>query len=153
VKTDKKRDALGHREGCLYYDARTGPPADPSSAYVDLFCDCHESDAPEVGANGTDVIWPAHWTEAEARYWRYQHGILRRGETPPYICPRCRDEHWTCIEHGKPLGHDDCRDLAGSCPVSNPRGKDAKDPTLTPRKSLADSLPKGIEVDISWQDI
>jgi hypothetical protein len=84
LERERKIDALGHRRGCLYFDDKAAPSADPNNQYVDLFCDCHENDMPEIGANGTDVVWPADWTEQEAMVWRRRNSILRDsgGDTP-----------------------------------------------------------------------
>lgn len=143
--SERKWEAQGHRAGCSHYSDEA-PTADPNSTHMDLFCDeCHDHQEPTIGPNGTDVSWPAHWTEAEARYWRHLHGILRPGDTAPAACPRCNDEHWLCIDHGKPMGHGACRDEAGPCPVSNPL---ADDPGLTPAADLDRSLPKGFEIGI-----
>lgn len=67
--------------------------------------------------------------------------------SPPIeVCPKCQNERWICQTHGKPMGHDTCRDEAEPCPACNPL---ADDPTLKPSLGLPKSLPDGFNVDIS----
>jgi hypothetical protein len=135
VKTGMKRNVLGHVKGCIHYDAQAIPNAGPNSAYVDLFCDCHDNYLPEIGANGSDVIWPKGWTEPEACFWRAWKGILRQGDSAPDICPRCKGTEFVCQNHptgawGAPSMQDDGPGVP--CPVSSEEAEDAGSP---PRSS------------------
>jgi hypothetical protein len=50
------------------------PRADESGTHVDLFCKCHRFKEPRILSNGTDIAWPAGWTERKALAWRAKHG-------------------------------------------------------------------------------
>lgn len=69
-----------HEPGCL--EAGTGIPcADPNLTYLDVFCECHRYTQPKILGNGTDIAWPAGWTEEQAREWRARQGLV-----PPMDC-------------------------------------------------------------------
>lgn len=68
-------DSFGHRSGCLYFDSASN--FDPISTHKDLFCDCHDWPQPRILSNGTDVAWPAGWTEREAQVWREGNNLAK----------------------------------------------------------------------------
>jgi hypothetical protein len=68
-------DLDAHEPGCLEADLAE-PCADPGIAYIDVFCDCHRYTEPKVLMNGTDIAWPAGWTERQAAEWREQNGLV-----------------------------------------------------------------------------
>jgi hypothetical protein len=71
-------DPRGHRPGCSHYGQV--PEADPASAYVDLFCACHDNAEPEVLANGSDIVWPLGWTQQMAKQWRQKNDLAPPSE-------------------------------------------------------------------------
>lgn len=73
------RDRWGHKPGCKHYGEPT-PLADPHGTHADAFCDCHTHSEPEILANGTDIAWPAGWTEMQASEWRRKNGLARPSE-------------------------------------------------------------------------
>jgi hypothetical protein len=68
-------DTSAHEPGCDKLDMPDGPAADPSR-YVDVFCECHRYTDPKILMNGTDVAWPAGWTQEQAVDWRKEYGLL-----------------------------------------------------------------------------
>ena len=76
-------DLGAHEPGCTKIDAPEPSLADPVSRYVDVFCDCHHYTAPKILMNGTDVAWPAGWTQQQAKDWRKHNGLLPPGERAP----------------------------------------------------------------------
>jgi hypothetical protein len=66
-------DSNGHQLGCPLFGEV--PAADSDSVYIDLYCDCHNWSEPKILANGTDIAWPAGWTEAQALAWRAKNGL------------------------------------------------------------------------------
>lgn len=73
-------DEFGHRPGCVHYGKK------PVGAYkkwshTDLFCTCHNWTEPMVLDNGSDIAWPAHWTQAQADVWRVEHDLQRPAAT------------------------------------------------------------------------
>ena len=67
-------DMEAHEPGCQELESGE-PNADPSSAYIDVFCTCHHYTEPKVLMNGTDIAWPAGWSQDQANTWRKKHGI------------------------------------------------------------------------------
>jgi hypothetical protein len=68
-------DMDAHEPGCQ--EIESGEPcADPNSAYIDVFCACHRYTEPKILMNGTDVAWPAGWSQEQATAWRGDHGLL-----------------------------------------------------------------------------
>jgi hypothetical protein len=54
------------------------PRADPVSNYIDFFSDGHLNMTPKIlPGDGTDIAWPADWTELEAAIWRVAHDLAR----------------------------------------------------------------------------
>lgn len=72
-------DGRGHHPGCPHYNEQS-PTADKGSTHIDLFCDCHKNIEPAVLANGSDVAWPAGWSEQQASQWRRRNGLVRPSE-------------------------------------------------------------------------
>jgi hypothetical protein len=69
-------DPDAHEPGCL--DDGSGQPcADPAGSYVDVFCKCHHFTEPKVLVNGSDIAWPAGWTQKEAEAWREANSLVR----------------------------------------------------------------------------
>ena len=66
-------DNQGHAQNC--HRQGVEPLADPKSTHVDMFCECHTWSKPRILANGTDVAWPAGWTQAKADAWRVANGL------------------------------------------------------------------------------
>jgi hypothetical protein len=67
-------DMDAHEPGCL--EAEGGEPrVEPNSAYIDVFCACHHYTEPKILMNGTDVAWPAGWSQEQANVWRSEHGL------------------------------------------------------------------------------
>ena len=67
-------DMGAHEPGCQ--ETESGEPyADPNSAYIDIFCTCHQYTEPKILTNGTDIAWPAGWSQAQADTWRKEHGL------------------------------------------------------------------------------
>jgi hypothetical protein len=73
-------DGFGHSPGCTHYGKKA---ADTHSnrSHSDLFCTCHRWKEPRVLPNGTDIAWPALWTQAQADVWRVEHGLERPAAT------------------------------------------------------------------------
>ena len=73
----KKMSVSGHAEDC---ESDT-PFADRGGQYTDIFCNqCHDwFDEPHVLPNGTDIAWPANWTQKDADHWRSNHRLARAG--------------------------------------------------------------------------
>ena len=70
-------DMGAHEPGCQ--ETESGEPwDDPNSAYIDVFCTCHHYTAPKLLMNGTDIAWPAGWSQEQADTWRKENGL-----TPP----------------------------------------------------------------------
>lgn len=68
-------DKDAHEPGCL--DAVGGEPlTDLNSAYIDIFCQCHHYTEPKILIGGTDVAWPAGWSQEQASIWREEHGLV-----------------------------------------------------------------------------
>ncbi len=67
-------DVDAHEPGCLRNDTSL-PLADPGSAYVDIFCECHRFTEPKILSNGSDIAWPAGWDGDRAKAWRRQKGL------------------------------------------------------------------------------
>lgn len=68
-------DLDAHEPGCQ--EIESGEPcADPNSAYVDVFCNCHRYTEPKILANGTDIAWPAGWSQEQANTWRCEHDLF-----------------------------------------------------------------------------
>jgi hypothetical protein len=78
LSTHQELDPRGHARGCPHYDE--APIADENSTHVDLFCTCHTWSEPRILANGTDIAWPANWTEQQADEWRARNGLARPSE-------------------------------------------------------------------------
>lgn len=66
-------DDEAHEPGCL----AEGDIAcrDPNLEYLDVFCDCHRYTQPRILGNGTDIAWPAGWSQAQADQWRADRGL------------------------------------------------------------------------------
>lgn len=75
-------DEQGHHPACPSY-GKEPPLADENSTHVDLYCDCHGFPTPMVLNNGTDVAWPAGWTQERADKWRRANHLSRPTEEPP----------------------------------------------------------------------
>ena len=69
-------DLDAHEPGCPEAD-RGEPCADPAMSCIDIFCSCHRYTEPKILMNGTDVAWPAGWTEKEAAEWRARNGLVQ----------------------------------------------------------------------------
>lgn len=70
-------DSNGHQLGCPLFGEL--PVAVPDSGLFDLFCDCHTWSEPMVLENGTDIAWPAGWTQQQAADWRAKNGAAWTG--------------------------------------------------------------------------
>ena len=44
----------------------------PSSAFIDVFCPCHRY----TELNGSDIAWPAGWSQEQAYTWRKENGLV-----------------------------------------------------------------------------
>ena len=67
-------DSDAHEAGCQ--EAESGEPCtDPNSAYIDVFCSCHHFTEPKLLTNGTDIAWPAGWSQEQADTWRAKNGL------------------------------------------------------------------------------
>ena len=73
-------DLGAHEPGCQSTDLPEPPCPDPGLSYVDVFCNCHRYTEPKVLLNGTDVAWPAGWTDQQAMDWRKRNGLIPPGE-------------------------------------------------------------------------
>jgi hypothetical protein len=70
-------DPEAHEPGCLAnIDA---PWANLDETHLDIFCNCHRYTEPKILRNGSDVAWPAGWTEVQAGEWRMTQGLARGG--------------------------------------------------------------------------
>lgn len=67
-------DPDAHEPGCLEIPA-DALCADPGNTHVDVFCACHRFTEPKRLSNGTDIAWPAGWSEEQAREWRERHRL------------------------------------------------------------------------------
>lgn len=74
-------DELGHHPACLSY-GKEASLADEKSTHVDFYCDCHGFPTPMVLKNGTDVAWPAGWTQERADEWRRANHLSRPTAEP-----------------------------------------------------------------------
>jgi hypothetical protein len=67
-------DAGAHEPGCQ--ETESGEPSgDPNWAYIDVFCSCHHYTEPKILTNGTDIAWPAGWSQEQADTWRKEHDL------------------------------------------------------------------------------
>jgi hypothetical protein len=73
-------DARGHHPECSKHGKDEPPTADETTGHVDLFCDCHRFERPMILKNGTDIAWPAGWTEREAEEWRQKNNLAHGSE-------------------------------------------------------------------------
>ena len=71
-------DTEAHEPGCLSEEPDLLGP-DPIAGYIDLFCACHRYTEPKILSNGTDIAWPAGWTEDQAMKWRIAKGLVQPG--------------------------------------------------------------------------
>jgi len=69
-------DPEAHEPGCLINGAGV-PWADLGNSHIDIFCECHRYTEPKILQNGTDIAWPAGWTEKQAMDWREKYNLLR----------------------------------------------------------------------------
>jgi len=69
-------DPRAHEPGCLE-NVEGAPWADLDSTHLDLFCNCHRYTEPKILNNGTDIAWPAGWTEQQATGWRINNALAR----------------------------------------------------------------------------
>jgi hypothetical protein len=46
------------------------PGSDLDSAYIDVFCTCHHYTEPKILTHGTDIAWPAGWSQEQVNTWR-----------------------------------------------------------------------------------
>jgi hypothetical protein len=68
-------DSDAHEPGCM--EANNGIECDdPNLTYLDIFCECHRYTTPKILGNGTDIAWPAGWTQEQATQWRAGNGHL-----------------------------------------------------------------------------
>ena len=56
------------------------PSVDEGGGYADLFCDCHNWEAPRILAGGTNIAWPEAWTKQMAAEWRQKNNLARPTE-------------------------------------------------------------------------
>ena len=68
-------DMEAHEPGCQELESGE-PDGDPNEAYIDVFCTCHRYTEPKVLMNGTDIAWPAGWSQEQADTWRKQNGAV-----------------------------------------------------------------------------
>jgi hypothetical protein len=67
-------DMEAHEPGCQ--ETESGEPgSDLDSAYIDVFCTCHHYTEPKILTNGTDIAWPAGWSQEQADTWREEQGL------------------------------------------------------------------------------
>jgi hypothetical protein len=52
------------------------PASHPNSAYIDVFCNCHHYTEPKILMNGTEVAWPAGWSQEQVDAWCKGHNLL-----------------------------------------------------------------------------
>ena len=75
VRHFRHPDIDAHEPGCR--ESESGEPCvSPNSAYIDVFCDCHHYTEPKLLMNGTDVAWPAGWSQQQADAWRRGNSLL-----------------------------------------------------------------------------
>jgi hypothetical protein len=74
VRHFRHPDMDAHEPGCQETESDE-PCVDPNSAYIDVFCDCHHYTEPKVLMNGTDIAWPAGWSQEQAAVWRSEYGL------------------------------------------------------------------------------
>lgn len=67
-------DLEAHEPGCQELESGDPDPV-PGGAYIDVFCICHRYTAPKILTNGTDIAWPAGWSQGQADAWRKQNGF------------------------------------------------------------------------------
>jgi hypothetical protein len=71
-------DPEAHESGCLSEESDLSG-SDPIAGYVNLFCPCHRYTEPKIFNNGTDIAWPAGWTQDQAMKWRDANGVIQPG--------------------------------------------------------------------------
>ena len=71
-------DLEAHEPGCLAEEGELSA-SDLLAGYVDLFCACHRYTEPKILSNGTDIAWPAGWTQDQALEWRTLKGLTEPG--------------------------------------------------------------------------
>ncbi len=74
TNTNRYPDLEAHEPGCMSED---DSGLDPMAGYLDLFCSCHRYTEPKILSNGTDIAWPAGWTDKEAAQWRAANGLVQ----------------------------------------------------------------------------
>jgi len=67
-------DSDAHEPGCMNTDGDIACD-DPNLMYLDIFCECHRYTEPKVLSNGTDIAWPAGWSQDQADAWRKARGL------------------------------------------------------------------------------
>jgi len=67
-------DGRGHTPACPQYK-KAAPGADEKYSHADLFCGCHSWSEPKILPNGTNIAWPAGWTQSQATAWRVKCGL------------------------------------------------------------------------------
>jgi len=67
-------DSDAHEPGCIKAGSEI-ECTDPNLTYLDIFCECHRYTEPKILGNGTDVAWPAGWSQNQADAWRQEHGL------------------------------------------------------------------------------
>ena len=67
-------DSDAHEPGCIKAGSEI-ECTDPNLTYLDIFCECHRYTEPKILGNGTDVAWPAGWSQKQADDWRQTHGL------------------------------------------------------------------------------
>ena len=68
-------DIEAHEPGCQELESGE-PSTGPSSAYIDVFCPCHRYTEPKILTNGSDIAWPAGWSQEQADTWRQEKGLV-----------------------------------------------------------------------------
>ena len=53
------------------------PEPEEESQYADFFSVYHTNEQPMIARNGTNITWPAGWSEVRARVWRARHGMAQ----------------------------------------------------------------------------
>jgi hypothetical protein len=79
-------DPEAHEPGCLTEEDDL-ECSDPIAGYIDLFCSCHRYTEPKILSNGTDIAWPAGWTNDQALHWRAANGLVQPGDSPDIEAP------------------------------------------------------------------
>ena len=69
----RHHDPDAHEPGCM--SDQDDPQGSDLAGYIDLFCSCHRYTEPKVLSNGTDIAWPAGWSEQQAENWRALNGL------------------------------------------------------------------------------